>query len=66
MNNQYLNYFKTDMIDTNYFVLSWSSIYILEKKPIQDISVILKAKCDQKAGNWLTVQFNKELFKKAL
>lgn len=54
------------MIDTNYFVLSWSSIYILEKKPIQDISVILKAKCDQKTGNWLTVQFNKELFKKAL
>lgn len=58
--------FKTNMIDTNYFVLSLSSIYILEKTPIQDISVILKAKCDQKAGNWLTVQFNKELLKKAL
>lgn len=54
------------MIDTNYFVLSLSGIYILEKKTIQDISVILKATCDQKAGNWLTVQFNKELFKKAL
>lgn len=39
------------MIDTNYFVLSLSGFTYWKKKTIQDISVILKAKCDQKAGN---------------